>query len=373
MTTGLSGVIRSVITLFVFILLVLAAGFFWLWSGVFWHPQTSAASFSCEEAVSPVSPVKSLKVMTFNVQFMAGKNYVFFYDAPGATDTRPELKDIMLTTKQVAQILRAQSPDIVIIQELLGDGDVRGHHRDQLRPLLKELQSINESGASIYPCFSQTGYWQARWIPHPKVWGGVDMNLVTLSRYPIVDAVRYQLPYMQSDPVNRRFYFQRALLEVTLDVGGQTIAVLNTHLDAWGGNTEVMPKQVGKVLERLDALDKNGIPWLLGGDFNLLPPEGGLQWAQLHGKGVDEYSELTAIEPLYRRYLAVPQLQHVLDRPTDWYTYNPNNPDFVGPDRTIDYLFASEHWRIKSSQVLTEQGLKVSDHLPLTAEFDLDQ
>ena len=41
----------------------------------------------------------NLKVMTWNVQYLAGKRYVFWYDLPGGDgpDTRPSSEDLATT------------------------------------------------------------------------------------------------------------------------------------------------------------------------------------------------------------------------------------------------------------------------------------
>ena len=313
---------RSLALLFSAVALALVV----LWAGVTWYPAQSSAEVHCvASAEFPENSPQSLTVMSYNVQYMAGKNYVFFYDAPDGPDTRPSVSDIAMTIDQVAEVISQYRPDLVLIQEILGEGDVRGHYQDQLRPLLAAI------GENEYPCYSQASYWDAKFIPHPKIMGGVEMNLVTLSRWPMISAMRTQLPYLKQDLLNRRFYFQRAVLASEVNWQGQKLTVLNTHFDAWGGGSGIMEQQVGRLIEIIDDLEKKGTPWLAGGDLNLLPPDGGKQRQWLISKGVEEYGVEVPIESLYQQFNAVPLLADVKGlSASEWFTFNPNNP---GPYR----------------------------------------
>lgn len=349
---------------------LLAAAFaMWVWQGVPQYPDRQMADYTCRQPLTAdVEPRANFKVLSFNVQYMAGKNYVFFYDAPGATDSHPAMADIQLTLARVAQIIRDEDPDAVLIQEINDASDSRTHYYDQISALQQQL------GEQAFPCESSAYYWQADFIPHLKIAGAVGMKLLTLSRHPIVHSQRYQLPRMPMDPVSRRFYFQRALLETHVQVGDTAVALLNTHYDAWGEGTNVMRGQVAVTRARLEALDAADIPWVLGGDFNLLPPDGDRQRARIEATGTGVFDKDTAITPLYQHYGAIPSLENLLSEgEPDWYTHFSNDPRVSGPDRTIDYLFYSRQWRLEKSYVRQHDTLDVSDHLPVVGVFSLSE
>src|SRR5260370_11509508 len=54
--------------------------------------------------------------------------------------------------------------------------------------------------------------------------------------------------------------------------GGGRFVILNTHLEAFGRGTNIMERQVSKVLAELESLEHENLPWIIGGAFNLLPP-----------------------------------------------------------------------------------------------------
>lgn len=357
----------------------------WAWQTVKWYPPVAEVTPSCDRPVDPwpdmVTPAaldnsssspetfvpNMLKVMSFNVQFMAGKNYVFFYDMEGGPDTRPTLADVEITLDRVAEIIAAENPDVVMLQEINDEHDSRTHFVNQITALQQRL------GELAYPCQASAHYWQAGLVLHPQVLGAVSMKLVTLSRYPLLEARRYQLPLMDNDPLTRRFYFQRALLESWMaTASGTPVALLNTHFDAWGEGSGLMQRQVAATQAVLDSLDSRQIPWILGGDFNLLPDDGNRQWQRLSETFGPGYDAETALSVLSARYQGIPSLTDLSGaKPQHWYTYYPNNPAVTGPDRTIDYVFYSDQWRLDRGYVRFWNTLDASDHLPVVGGFSL--
>lgn len=350
----------------------------WAWQGVRIPAHIEPAKIQCDMATPHVVQEdatrlpNTLKVLSFNVQYMAGKSYVFFYDVEGGPDTQPLPQDIDSTTQRVADIIRSANPDVVLIQEINDAQDSRTHYRDQLTELQALLKS--PSGQASYPCHADAHYWQADFVPHPDVWGPVSMKLSTLSKYPIHQALRHQLPLAPNDPLSERFYFYRAILETLIELpSGVRIAALNTHFDAWGEGTGVMQKQVALTHSRLKQLDASNTPWVLGGDLNLLPPDGQKQWRMITEANTGGYDQQTAIKSLYDDFNAVPSLlQLASPEASRWYTHFPNNPKVSGPDRTIDYLFYSHQWHATETGVRQHDTLDVSDHLPVIASLELE-
>ena len=303
-----------------------------------------------------------LKVLSLNAQYMAGKGYVFFYDVDGGPDVRPSQASVALTVSKVADLLKREQPDVVMLQEINDADDSRTHYLDQVEALQRAL------GDQRYACEVSAHYWKVGWLPHPLILGSVSMQLTTLSRYRLTSATRFQLPLMDNDPITQHFYFQRALLQVTMDSTVGEMALLNTHLDAWGQGTDLMKRQVDAISNQLTTLDEQNIPWVLAGDFNVLPPDGGRQWQRL----AKDYDQRSALQVLYDRYGALPPLPQLTSASSaEWYTYFPNDPQVTEPDRTIDYVFYSDHWRLLEGAVIPDTSL--SDHLPLKARFIWDR
>jgi endonuclease/exonuclease/phosphatase family metal-dependent hydrolase len=310
----------------------------------------------------------SLSVMTYNVQYFAGKGYVFYYDLKdnAGPDIRPAATDVQLTLKGVANLIRRHDPDIIFFQEL-HEQAAATDHMDQLQSLLTQLAD-DATGSTNYPCYASTHYWKADFVPHPKIMGSVGLKLVTLSKYRIRNAVRRSLPQPPMDWVSAQFYLKRAILEVELETRvGPPWILLNTHFDAFAQGSDTMEKQVGVAMARIAELDQQQIPWILGGDFNLIPPGA---YSELAQNQRYLYRPKSEISPLISGWPSIPSLASIKGHNSAWYTHYPNDPGTAGPDRTIDYLFYSR--QLMASDPLVDQSdeaLSLSDHLPVSARF----
>lgn len=340
-------------------------GILLLFHALSWRPAPrEAAPLVCSGQVPQLQPGQALKVMTWNVQYLAGKGYVFWYDLPGGDgpDDRPSAADLAITLDEVVRVLRDEQPDLVLLQEL-HDGARASDHQDQLALLQARL-------VDLYPCASQAFYWKARFVPHPRILGSVGMKLATLSRFQIARAERLQLPQLPSDPWQRPFQLKRALLVSHLPIrGGGELVAINTHFDAFAQGHDTMQRQVQMTDGLLRQLQAAGAPWLLGGDLNLLPPG---QYRQLPAEQRGWYAADSELQALAARYPMIPSLDQVNGgQQRRWYTHYPNDPAASGPDRTLDYLFHSPRLTRLSSAVRQHDTLGISDHLPVIGRFFL--
>jgi len=306
---------------------------------------------------------QKIKLMTYNVQFFSGRNYVFFFDLPdfSGPDFNVKSEDIKKTTKAIANRIIDESPDVLLLQEV-DDGSRRTGKKDQLYELLSLLDGQ-------YPYYTSSFYWKATFIPHPKIMGSLGMKLSIISKYVIADAKRYDLPSLPANFFMRPFLANRVILKASLKrKDGGEFVVLNTHLDAFVMGSDIMEQQVDKVDQILSSLDKNDIPWIIGGDFNLLP-EG--QYEKLPEDQKNYYNSDTEIKNLYQTYNIIPSSEHLRDNLPSWYTFWGNDPNLKGPDRTLDYLLYSKKLILENASVLQNGTSELSDHFPVVAEFTL--
>ena len=352
-----------------------------LWVRAYSPGNIEPATVSCTNDAPEWDSTSQLKVMSYNVQYMASKKYVFFYDvdtddadrvaaverAGKTLASHPSQEDIFWTLDEVAKLIRAEQPDIVLLQEINGAEDSRTFYTDHVAELLDRLPS------AMFPCVTSTPYWQAEFVFHPQVLGPVSMQLATLSRYRITTSVRHQLPRKANNFLVRPFDFQRALLETHIAADDDTsVAVINTHYEAWAAGTGLMERQVAKTQALLQVLDDQRTPWILGGDLNLLPPDGNRQRQRILAAGTGNYDENPQIQLLYDSYRGIPSLQHLRSGdPRAWYTHFPNDPTVAEPDRTIDYQFYSDQWSLDEAYIIQDYALEISDHLPVVGNYSL--
>lgn len=354
--------VRRVLIGLVGVVVVLAAA---VWLTTF-HPRAVRAEpVTCPATTPVLQPGQTLEVMSWNVQYMAGKGYVFWYDLfdESGPDERPSPAAITATLEEVARVILDESPDVILLQEV-DDGASRTDGEDQLERLLGLL-------SDDYACSASAPYWKALFVPHPRIMGSAGMKLSTVSRYRIDEATRHQLPIMPSDPLTQQFNFRRAILEVRLPVeGGADLVVLNTHLDAFAQGTDTMQQQVALTKVLLDDFDTAGNPWVLGGDFNLLPP--GPQFDNLPVDQSVYYESASELAVLTDAYPSVPSPEEANGGDASvWFTHYPNDPAVTGPDRTIDFVFFDPGLELGDHYVRSADTLGISDHLPVVATLTL--
>lgn len=272
-------------------------------------------------------------VISWNIQFGAGRNRCFFYD--GGTDSRVTPAEVEVAMRGIGDLLAAHDPDLVLLQEV-DRRSARTGRVDQVAGLRRRLG---------LPVWASTPYFKVPFVPVPpeQPMGAVDMHLAVFSRFAMQDGRRVALATLDEPLYRRVFNLRRALLR--LQVG--PLALFQTHLSAFSRGDGTLDRQVERVVTEVGAAS----PALLVGDFNCLPP--GVDPAALGEAAVLYAEERTPIEPLYQ----------VLDPALD-----PSPPTYVPfgsnrADRTIDHAF-TRGLEVLEAEVLPA-GAEVSDHLPL--------
>lgn len=345
------------------LLVALAAGLIY---DITWHParhERMPINCNAKDAAPPLLvPGQALKVMTWNIQYLAGKRYVFWYDMADGSgpDERPTPEDIAYNLDEVARVIRDEQPDIVLLQEV-DDGAKNTDYTNQ-------LALLQERVTDLYPCSTEAFYWKSDFVPNPHIYGSVGTKLATLSRYRLDNAERLQLPSPDGNLIGRQFEPKRALLVSYLPLrGGGHLAVVNTHLGDFRPRDDTLQRQVATTTRLLDAFEQGGTPWISGGGFNLLPQG---QYERLPAEQREQYAPESELHTLWEKYPMIPSNDDVNgeDR-RNWYTRFPNDPRVNGPDRALDYLFYSPRLKRVDAQVRRADTLLISDHLPVIARF----
>ncbi|MFO0765012.1 MAG: endonuclease/exonuclease/phosphatase family protein [Patescibacteria group bacterium] len=303
-----------------------------------------------------------VKIMTWNIQFFAGRGYVFFFDLPKGKQKRITVdeKDLRKSFKRCIEIIKAEDPDIIMMQEV-DVRSARSRHHDQEREIAQALKT--------FPYRVSAFYNKSYFTPHAMVLGSWNMEVAIFSKYKIESAFRYQLSKIPMTWIVQLFYLKRCVLEARVAMqGGGYLSVMTTHLDAYAQGNDIMQRQVNEVDALLAERTAAKVPWVIGGDFNLLPN------AEARKSLVPDQRELYAkkseIETLMKKYQVVPTAAELKgEGRAKWFTHAPDRPDLFELDRTLDYLFYSDLLEAKSHKVRSRDVQDISDHMPLIAEF----
>ncbi len=345
----------------------MARGFGWGRAG--WGSLRSAAAFAQAVAapydLAPI-PVRTrpgagrvgdrLRLLTWNVQYAAGRSRRMFYD--GGRGVRVPTDEVRIVLAGLADVIRALSPDVVLLQEVDRGSDRTGR--------LDEHAWLAE--ALDFPVDLSTPYHRNAYVPHPphEHLGRVEMHLSVFSRFAVTDARRTPLALLDESPIRQAFNLRRALLELQLDCAdGRVLWLGNTHLSAFSFGDGTLSTQARQVAEAVDRVARGGARWAVAGDFNALPPDD-----DPHRLGDDAalYPEaVSPLAPLFARgAVAVGEGGMVHPSARTWVPWGSNVPD-----RTLDYVFFGAGLRAMAHRTAAA-GARWSDHLPLVTDFALE-
>lgn len=340
--------------------------------------------FERSSLVAPTNAAPSeLRVMAWNIKYGAGR-IDFWFDYWGDR-TQMTVGEVELNMSNIYALLNEYNPDILMTEEI-EVGSKRSAYYDM-------VQGILENTRLNYAAYFQT--WNSRYVPSEGV-GRIDLGNAIHSRYPITFAERIrQVDRTDQDAVTSTFYLKRMIGRAQIDVGdNREIAAYVVHTEAYD-NDGTKGKQIQQIY---DEVKKEGRPFILGGDFNELPPTA----IKLQGFP-DEVA--TAAGTDFEQPPYTPQIMQkfyddfvpwvTLDRYGDtedeqkpFFTHTvagPAHKDEAGNpqfwNRTLDYLFVSktEAWRDGTTDVLQTDGrlgiksnpLWLSDHAPVVGTWIL--
>ncbi|MEY3211285.1 MAG: hypothetical protein RIT28_1766 [Pseudomonadota bacterium] len=312
-------------------------------------PEGPADHFSSAPP-RPIVPGEALTVVSWNLQFAAGTRHHFFYDGGQAVFVPPE--DVRATLAAQGEALRTMAPDLALLQEVDRGADRTGRI-DQLPPLVSAIGATGAASAAIH---------RALYVPTPshRPMGRVELHQATCSTRGLSRAGRTALPLMREARWRQVFNLKRALLWAELPVEGRThpLWVGNVHLSAFSRGDGTLQAQVERLCAVIRAFPPEQ-PWILAGDFNLLPV--GDDPTRL-GKDAAEYTDdpnpLAALTALAHEAFAAPLAPEAR-------TYIPYG---ATADRKIDHIFTGGPVEVLRAEVETRFDA-LSDHRPLVARL----
>ncbi len=336
-----------------------------------------------------------LKVMAWNVKYGACR-VDFWFDFWG---DRVQLAQTEVTDclTKIAALVKEYDPDILMTEEIEVDSK-RSAYVDMVRFFL-------ENTNLQYATFDET--WNARYVPSEGV-GRITLGNAIFSRYPITKAERIrQVDRTDQDPLTATFYIKRAIGRAEIDLGDRKVAAYVVHTEAYDFDG-TKQKQIQQIYEVLKA---ETMPWVIGGDFNELPPvcderaapgsaescEGKLRLSGFIDERASskstEYEQPPYTPSVMKQFYDdfepyIPLARYGVGEANQqpYFTHTVLGPDGVNDDgvpgrwnRTLDYFFIRKGETWTSTDVLQEPGRlgitgdpsRLSDHAPIVGTWGL--
>ena len=284
-------------------------------------------------------PSRSLVVASFNIRYAVGSFLITGSIGRRLGLTWPARRP-RLVARHLARAAAALSDgrllppaDIVALQEA-DKWTARAGGHDVARELAQELRMRYARAAAPPPDGEEpkSKQWYLDFEEHIEPGGAGDTGLAVLSRLPLRNVERLELPWDECA------WRPRLALRATVENGGHRLHLFNSHIDPHA-SVEAQLKQHAAILER--AAELSGAVVLLG-DFNTLSKRSCLETRRL--------LEAHGFETPFATGTATWRAG-VVRLHTDWI--------FVRGARVINYGVA--------------RGLGVSDHWPVWAEVEIEE
>lgn len=315
----------------------------------------------------------TLKVVTWNVKFGGGR-IDFFFDCHGDRVLMTEA-EVLANMEGVAANVRHMNPDVLYLQEVDIDAK-RSAYVDQVQYILDH----SDLNYAIY-----ASQWKADYVPSDGL-GQMNSGNAILSKFPLDNAERVALPLIgEQSGLVQYFYLRRNILTADVILPSTKIALLNTHTSAY--STDGTKKQQLEIIEkRIAALEADGIPFVLGGDFNNLPANS-TKYCEFNddacqeGSGYETLSCEVLLEELenmkiYDAYQAAIPAAKYLANEAKYASFTSDKDGFW--NRKLDYIFTNGQFVENSGLVHQDistggvETMPLSDHAPVSVEYKLN-
>jgi endonuclease/exonuclease/phosphatase family metal-dependent hydrolase len=309
----------------------------------------------------------TLMIMTWNIKF-GGARIDFFYDCFGDRVIMTE-EEVLNNMAGIAEKIKQVNPDIIYLQEV-DINSKRSAMVDQVQYLLDQT----DLNYGVY-----ASQWRSDWVPK-KGLGQINSGNLILSRWKLTDAKRIALPlFEEQNSIVRYFYLRRNVLEAKVHLDDQNLHLINTHLSAYS-HDGTKKKQLDIVNKRIREKADNGIQFLLGGDFNCLPPGSKKVMDFPDSECVEDFvandysTETEWMVPLYDFESAI-HLDEYQKNNEKHFSHTVDSPERGAYwNKKLDYLFTNQDFVDGSGQTHQDEKtgmntMKLSDHCPVTVRL----
>ena len=298
-----------------------------------------------------------LTVLTWNIGYGAlGDNADFFMDGGTHVYTADKAR-VQENMAAVQAQLTASAADVVFLQEA-DVNSFRSRGVDEVAQIRMASEGFCSVFALNYKCLFVP-------FPMPPI-GKVESGILTLSAYPIREAVRQQLPVPFSWPV-RAANLKRCLevSRVPLEGSERELVLINLHLEAYDSG-EGKTAQTAALRGILDEERAKGNYVIAGGDFNqVFSDTDASMYPTYEGKWQAGAIDQSEFDPSWQFLM---DSTHPTCRSLDQPLKGADTENFQY--YMIDGFIVSDNIRVDSLETL-DLGFVNSDHNPVRMEVTL--
>ena len=328
-----------------------------------------AVYYTRTQLVFAPQPDSSIRVMTWNIRFGIGRGE-WFGDACGDKVVYTE-NEVLEKLQSVVDRINLVKPDILLLQEV-DINSKRSAYVDQLRWILDRT----DFNYAVYGL-----QWKAQFIPSDGLGRLHEANAI-LSRWPIGESTRIQLPLRQDqDALTRYFYERCCMVKAKIEIPEfSAFYALNIHASAFATD-DTKHQHIIAFKDEMDKIANDGGWFVAGGDLNTLPPGSdstdfcyedlcaGESFHQagddpLHKDGSNYAPESQWLTDLYNQYECAVNLTDYQQNQELYFTHT-TRPEHTW-DRTLDFLFTNSRWQIGST-ITHQDFFSDSDHAPVSS------
>jgi endonuclease/exonuclease/phosphatase family metal-dependent hydrolase len=307
-----------------------------------WDPQAVESVPVHHRSIKVATPTRTpetLTVLAWNIKYGAAR-IDFWFDLWGdrVQMTRQEVDGNLAN---IVELINEVSPDVLMTEEI----EINSRRSAYVNMVTTILEGTSLNYAAYFPT------WRSKYIPSEGL-GRMDLGNAIFSRYPIKSAQRIaQIDRTDQDPLTRYYYIHRAVGRVVIDVG-QDVAAIVVHTEAYDKDG-TKGKQLVQIL---DLMNQEPLPFVIGGDFNALPPNtvelSGFNDLNPREKGTDfeqppyPPDEMVPFFDAFVPHISNARYGARLETQINYYTHSVIGRDRIGSrgepgfwTRQLDYLF----------------------------------
>lgn len=341
--------------LWIIMIMVLSMAFLFVWGpGSLPEPGRYEHAIHVYGNPATADSADRIRVMTYNM------GYGFGLGSDGS-DYHPKTREEIETAiREMGELIRTDSIDVVLFQEI-DFGSKRSGNFDQLA-LLAELTGLSYSAEAVA--------WDANYVPFPY-WppsyhfGRVLSGGAVLSRFPIVDnqVMLLNKPAENAGYYNR-FYLYRFHQAVGMVVNGDTLYMVNNHLEAF--STANRMEHAQSLVNWVDELGNSKSLAFVGGDMNALPYNAE-QVSDFNDNSGDDYTGDRTMEiiGMMKGFRELASHEEYATNRNIWHTFPAD-----APNRRLDYIFVNTRYAFTNGHIPRKYGA-LSDHLPAVVDIEL--